>query len=223
MGATEPTSEDLAAFDQTVRERHGRLLAGDRVASEELFKPVVGKVVKRLERRWRRWRHTDVLYDAAVNAFLDYVDAPERFDPQQSSLVGWLQLAAHRDVVNVYRSGKQRFMYDVAPLSALKARDDSPGSPPARATPIGLSQIAPQPDDAERLDRQAMWGRIMDAFPDKRQREFVWAAFVEQERSSQRLAEILGINHLPPPERRKKVKNARDIARRKLSKIGVEA
>jgi hypothetical protein len=80
VGAADPTSENLVAPDPAVLcELHGRLLAGDRVASDELAKKVLGPLVKRLERRWRRWSHTDRLYDAAVDAFLEYVDAPERY------------------------------------------------------------------------------------------------------------------------------------------------
>lgn len=218
MGAADSTSENLVEPDPAVlRELHGRLIAGDRVASDELAKKVLGPLVKRLERRWRRWSHTDRLYDAAVDAFLEYVDAPERFDPSRASLLGWLEMVAHWDVVNTYRSEKQRSALDTPPLSALGPLDAAvPG-----AAPIGMSRIGPDPDDADRLDRAGMWHRIREGFPEEHQREFVWACFVEKERSSDRLALILGCDRLPVEQRRRKVKNARDVALRKLRRMGL--
>jgi hypothetical protein len=44
---------------------------------------------------------------------------------------------------------------------------------------------------------------------------------VERERSSDRLAEVLGVDHLPVKQRRRRVKDARDVARRKLRRIGL--
>ncbi len=120
MGASDPTSETLAEPDPAVLvDQHGRLVAGDRVASEELAGRVLGRLLKRLRRRWPKWAPTHVLYDAVVDVFLDYVDAPQRCDPARASLLGWLVLAAHRDVVNVYRSGRKRFNHDTPPVSAL--------------------------------------------------------------------------------------------------------
>lgn len=222
MGPPDPTSGSPAETDRAVLlELHGRLVAGDRVASEQLADKVLGPIVKRLERRWPNWVHTDVLYDAAVDAFLDYLDAPERFDASKGSLLGWLELAAHRDVVNSYRSEKQRSANDTPPLSALVAPDVSVELPIAGATPVGMSWVGPDPDDAARLDRGDIWRRIRDGFPEEQQREFIWACFVEQERSSDRLAQILGYDQLPVDQRRRKVKNTRDVAQRKLRRMGL--
>jgi RNA polymerase sigma-70 factor (ECF subfamily) len=222
VGAADPTSENLVEPDPAVlRELHERLLEGDRVASEQLARMVLGPLVKRLEHRWPRWSHTDRLYDAAVDAFLDYVDAPERFDVSRASLLGWLEMVAHRDVVNTYRSEKQRSALDTPPLSALLPLDAPLGAAVPGAVPVGMSRIGPDPDDAGRLDRAGMWHRIREGFPEERQREFVWACFVEQERSSDRLACILGCDHLPVEQRRRKVKNARDVALRKLRRMGL--
>jgi hypothetical protein len=66
-----------------------------------------------------------------------------------------------------------------------------------------------------------MWRRIRQVFPDERERELVWACWVEGERSSERLAEILGVDHLPVEKRRRRVKDARDVAKRKLRRMGL--
>lgn len=220
MGHTERGDDDEASFENAVRVAHDRLVGGDRVASEELAQLLLGPLVARLVRRWPRWRHTDVLHDVAVEVLLNYLDAPERYEPGRGSLLSWLDFAAHRDLTNLYRSGKRRSLINTPPLSAL----GNPERPaiaelPARVTPLGLSRIAPDPDDVERLDLRKMWGRIRQACPDEKERELIWACFVEGERSSERIARILGVEHLPVADRRRRVKDARDVARRKLRRM----
>jgi RNA polymerase sigma-70 factor (ECF subfamily) len=205
-----------------VRAAHARLVAGDRLASEELAGLLLGPVVARLERRWPRWKHTDLLHDAAVDVILDYIEAPDRYNPERGSLVGWLEMAAHRDVANVYQSAKQRVAIDTPPLSAFT----DPARPadlvlPAGAIPVGLTSAVPDPADADRLDARFLLSRIRQMCPDERERRLIWACWVEGERSSDRLAKILGVSHLSAKERRLKVKNARDVARRKLRRIGL--
>lgn len=221
MGAADPAREELADIEERICALHGRLAAGDRVASEQLAQLVLGPVLKRLERRWPRWTHTDVLYDATVDAFLDYIEAPERYDPDRGSLMGWLELAAHRDVTNVYRSAKQRTAHETPALSGIHDPELTGTELPVGASPVGLARLAPDPDDVDRLDHLDIWHRIREACPDERERDLIWACWVEHERSSDRLARILGVDHLPVDGRRRRVKDARDVARRKLRRIGL--
>lgn len=200
---------------------HERLIAGDRVASEELAALVLMPLVERLERRWRRWAHTDVLYDSAVDVFLAYVEAPERYDPKLGSLLRWLEVAAHRDLTNRYRSTRQRWAIELAPTSSVGDPERPAAELPPGANPVGLARVGPDPANAERLDALGMWRRIRQTFPDERERELVWVCWVEGERSSDRLAEVLGVDHLPVKQRRRRVKDARDVARRKLQRIGL--
>jgi RNA polymerase sigma-70 factor (ECF subfamily) len=221
VGRGHPTDEKRAVVEQRIYALHSRLLAGDRVASEELGELLLGPVLARLERRWQQWAYTDVLYDAVVDVFLDYIDAPERYDSSQGSLMGWLELAAHRDVTNIYRSRKQRLLHDTPPLSALGVESVSSGELPGRLSVVGMARIGPDPDNVDRLDNLHVWSRIREACPDERERELIWAVWVEHETSWERLALIIGAGHLPLDRRRRKVKNKRDIARRKLLRMGL--
>jgi RNA polymerase sigma-70 factor (ECF subfamily) len=191
------------------------------VASEELAALLLMPLVDRLERRWRRWAHTDVLYDIAVDVFLAYVEAPERYDPKLGSLLRWLEVAAQRDLTNRYRSTRQRWAIELAPTSSVGDPERPATELPPGANPVGLARVGPDPANAERLDALGMWRRIRQAFPDERERELVWVCWVEGERSSDRLAEVLGVDHLPVEQRRRRVKDARDVARRKLQRIGL--
>jgi RNA polymerase sigma-70 factor, ECF subfamily len=202
-----------------VRAAHERLIAGDRTASEDLARLLLEPLVNRLRGRWRRWQHTDRLYDAAVDVFLDYVEAPERYDPGGGPLLRWLEVAAQGDLTNAYRSRRQKQEIELTPLSATGRPDRPPQELPPNVIPIGAARLAPDPADARRLDLLDIWSRIRLAFPEPTEREFVWACFVEGERSSERLAKILGVDHLRVEVQRRRVKNARDVAHRKLRRL----
>jgi RNA polymerase sigma-70 factor, ECF subfamily len=215
--------QDLMGVDppDPVQAAHNRLVAGDRVASEELASLLLDPLVARLRRRWPRWKHTDVLYDAAVEVMLDYLQAPERYDPGSGPLLRWLEVAAHRDLTNAYRSARQRQAIELAPLSAVGDPKRPPHQVPNGATPIGQARLAPDPANAERLDGLDVWRRVRQACPDERERELIWACWVEGESSTEELSRILGVEHLPVEQRRRRVKNARDVARRKLLRMGL--
>lgn len=204
-----------------VRLAHDRLLAGDRVASEELARRLLEPLVARLRHRWPGWRHTDRLYDAAVDAFMEYEQAPHRYDPNGGPLLRWLEVMAHRDLINSYQSRRQRTTIELLPLSAIGSRDRSPQELPSNVIPIGAARLASEPDNAARLDMFGVWRRIRDAFPDATERELIWACWVEGERSSEELAKILSVDHLPGDKQRLRVKHARDVARRKLLRMGL--
>jgi RNA polymerase sigma-70 factor, ECF subfamily len=226
MSEADPDPGEPKHIDDQIRAAHDRLLAGDRVASEDLARLVLKPLVDRLKRRWPRWAHTDVLYNAAVDVFLDYLEAPERYDLERKRLLGWLELAAHRDLTNSYRSARQRWSIEQVPLSSIhdpkRPAAERPATElPAGVEPLGMARVGPDPGNAERLDALGLWRRIRQAFPDERERELVWACWVEGERSSDRLAQILGVYHLPVEQRRRRVKDARDVARRKLQRMGL--
>lgn len=215
--------QGLIGADPTdpVQAAHSRLVAGDRVASEELASLLIDPLVGRLERRWPRWKHADVLYDTAVDALLDYVQTPERYDPSRGPVLRYLELAAHRDLINHYRSARRRQEIELAPFSAVGDPEHQPHEIPVGGTPIGQARLSPDPANAVRLDALDVWSRIRQACPDKRERELIWACWVDGESSSEELAKILGVDDLPVEQRRRRVKNARDVARRKLQRIGL--
>lgn len=142
VGPSEPGGASRDLHEQALA-AHGRLVAGDRVASEDLTRLLLRPLVSRLERRWRRWQHTDVLYDAAVDAVIEYLSAPERYDPSRRSLLTWLELAAHRDLTNMYKSAKQRAAIETVPFSSMGDPERPPTELPAAVEPLGMSRVAP--------------------------------------------------------------------------------
>src|SRR5262249_43966464 len=149
-----PSPEGVRVDDvpDPVRLAHDRLVAGDRTASEELARVLLEPLVARLKHRWPGWKHTDRPYDAAIDAFLEYVTAPWRYDPAGGPLLRWLEVMAHRDLINAYQSQKQRRSIELLPLSSIGNADRPPHELPSNVIPIGAARLGPEPDNATRLD-----------------------------------------------------------------------
>lgn len=84
---------------------HSRLLAGDETASAETFERYVDDLVRHLMYRRREIvAHDAALVDEAVSDTLfDYIASPEKYDPQQKSLIAYLYMLAERDLLNRWR------------------------------------------------------------------------------------------------------------------------
>lgn len=78
---------------------HARLLIGDPLAKEEACDRYLAPITRWLVGKYRT-TDREVIHDAVVDALLDYVEQPDRFDPTRRSLVGFLRMAAERDLQN---------------------------------------------------------------------------------------------------------------------------
>ncbi len=86
-----------------------RLLRGDPVAPADAAELLLDPVVAHLQYKWPDIAYTDACRDAAVDVLVTYLADPSRYLPNQSSLVGWLVMQAHRDLINDYDSRPKRF------------------------------------------------------------------------------------------------------------------
>ena len=57
---------------------------------------------------------------------MQYVRSPTRYDPARSTLVGWLQMQAHADLTNDYRSPTRSFHQQRVTLIPSDAVANSP-------------------------------------------------------------------------------------------------
>lgn len=198
------------AFDHDrVRALHDRLLAGDRVASAELSKLVVPELVRRLSGRWRSLHGTDAVYDAAVEVFVTYLKAPERYDPDRGTLVGWLQSHAHGDLTNDYRSPRRSF--DRRQVEAV-------GVDPV-AELSGVRKRANVTMDAYPSDQESSTlRRVLDTIADPGDRALL-ALMIDRDRSTAAAAQVLGIEHMPPVEQARLVKQNKDRVRAQVRRL----
>lgn len=90
------------------REIHERLLANDPIAPAELAEKLLDKLVRRLTSKYYHLRDTEMIYDAATDALISYIKAPNQFDPSKRGLWGYLQMAAEGDLLNYLAKSKRR-------------------------------------------------------------------------------------------------------------------
>jgi hypothetical protein len=192
---------------------HHRLLDGDLVASADLYELLLDPLVRALRRRWPDASWAEAVEDAAIDALVQHVRAPERYDPARASLLGWLVWQANADLINVYRSAQRQFERNVEIQSQL--RNDSDDAEQSFDTVGGASDRYPVLEDS------GMWARIRVAFPDRRERELIWRCWVEGERSTEVAAAILGLTDLPAAEQQQQVKIVKDRIKKKLRRMGL--
>ncbi len=78
---------------------HNRLLEGDPQASAQVCERYLEELIRRLQNA-NKPIAPDVVEEAAIDALLDYVTHPERYQPDQKSLSNYLHMAASGDLKN---------------------------------------------------------------------------------------------------------------------------
>ena len=109
---------------------HARLLAGDPIASADLFACHAASLTRQLATSYRT-TDADLIHDAIVTALLDHAERPERFDPSRRSLGGYLRMAAERDLLNLRAKHRRRLEREtVGDPVELQAQGRNIGSEP---------------------------------------------------------------------------------------------
>jgi len=192
---------------------HHRLLDGDLVASADLYELLLDPLVRALRRRWPDSSWAEAVEDAGVDALVQHIRAPERYDPARASLLGWLVWQANADLINIYRSAQRQFERNVEIKSQLRNDSDDAEQP--------FDTVGGSSDRYPVLEDSGMWARIRVAFPDRRERELIWRCWVEGERSTEVAAAILGLTDLPTAEQQQQVKIVKDRIKKKLRRMGL--
>ncbi|HEU5199516.1 MAG TPA: hypothetical protein VFU32_07760 [Ktedonobacterales bacterium] len=151
----------------------------------------------------------DMVKDAVANVLLEYIDAPERYDPDRGSLQRYLVMAAYRDFQNLSakearRAGLQRY------LSLLSTEQED-------------EDIVDDQQDIEqligRIHAESLWQMLDEHFPDPTERQIV-ELIVDRVRSVQPYTQLLGLTHLSLGEQREEVKRVKDRLKKRLQRIG---
>jgi RNA polymerase sigma factor (sigma-70 family) len=186
---------------------HARLVAGDLVASAELAEMILPEVRRRLDRQWPGLAGTDAVHDAVIDVFVAYVREPGRYDPSRSNLVSWLQMQAHGDLINDYRSPTRSFFQRRVSL----LREDVEGEDFARK--LRLVKEDDYPSDTERALLEEAFAKLDDA-----RDQHLLALMIDGDTSTKAAAEILGLDHLPLDEQRAEVKRNKDRIKAKVKR-----
>lgn len=180
---------------------HERILAGDAIASSELFvllhRPIAATVKKRVgQLGW------DEAGDLATDAIVEYTRSPEHFDPARAGLFGYLVLIAHRDALNLVRNRRteRKNLDRLVELSASDGNDPTDGND-ARL-------------DADRI----IQNHLADIVTEEGD-EMVLRLFLGGERETAAYAECLGIAHMPESEQTRLIKQRRDRIEKRIRRL----
>ena len=186
---------------------HNRLLDEDPTATVDIFDAVAHKLEGYL-----RYRFPDLapgadpyIYVSAVyDTLTDYFKNPGKFDPDKRGLMGYLRMAAYRDMQNLFdkerRHAKRRTSLDDVEFSASDGNDFS-------------SAVI------DRIETQ----RIRDELSRDMtgQEVIVFDLMVKGERSTEVAADALRIAHLPLDQQKREVKRIKDRITRRIRRRGL--
>lgn len=143
--------------------------------------------------------------DLATDAIVEYLKAPDRFNPLRSSLFTYLALIAHRDGLNLLRgrAAAEKNFNKLVELAAAQGKNtDEQNHAPMDATRIMQRhghQLATSREEQEVLD-----------------------LYLAGEKDTHAYAAVLGATHLSFPEQKAVVKQYKDRIEKRLARLGRE-
>ncbi len=159
----------------------------------------------------RRFSRVDphLCEEAAATTLIDYVKAPERFDPSRGELGRYLQMSARRDLFNLLRRERRqrpghvlRFSVEIVEEHGNPFQEDEP-----------LDRLV---RDEEAAQRDALL-RSIEAECDEPERR-VLRLMLEGEADTAAFAAALGIGHHSAEEQARAVKRVKDRIKKRIGR-----
>jgi RNA polymerase sigma-70 factor (ECF subfamily) len=187
--------------EEWCRAIHQRLLSGDPTATAELAETVGSVVFEKLQRKYPR-QDPEMVRDAAWDAVRGYMGQPAKFDPSKRGLVGYLVMAAERDLLNALAKARRRRenLVDLVELVDVGGKK-------------GQEQIE------ARMDADRIRPELERLFTDRADRAAL-EMMLEGERSTAAFVEVLGLGDLRPEDQRREVKRCKDRVKKALERLG---
>jgi RNA polymerase sigma-70 factor, ECF subfamily len=181
---------------------HERVLQNDPVAPVDVFRAFMEPILRVLCSEMGCSRED--AHDSAIDVVISYLNNPERYDRHRARLSTYLTQSAKNRAMDRRRStaARTRREQEFATVVELQAR-----------SPKEILEISVETRLAvERLD---------DSRLSERDREFL-RLILQGERSTRRLAEVLGLPSLPKEDLQREVKRRRDRLMKWLERLGKE-
>jgi RNA polymerase sigma-70 factor, ECF subfamily len=187
---------------------HVKLISGDPTASTQIAEKHLPRLIMDLKRKFPQVEDHAV-ETAAEDALMNYLLHPNRFDPSRLPLHNYLRMSARGDLLNVLRrhkvtSDSSRFG-EVVELDRLNGEQDIE------------DLFSPSVDDITLYRNSPVWERLLELLPDPIDQEIV-LLMIENIRSTEAYADILGLLDLPPDEQMREVKRHKDRIKKRLQR-----
>lgn len=192
----------------TLHQLHERLLAGDRLASEELSRLLLIPLSQEIGKRFPKVDE-QIVSDGVIDAVLDYCTCPGKFDISRDvPLERFLAAAAWRNVDNLLIGERRR-----------KFRERKVGSK-KREADVALDPVARnirQEELQELNEKEAAMYAALDNPKDKE----ILRLKLDGVRDTASFASVLGITHLPVALQQEEVRRHKDRIVRFLRRKGL--
>ncbi len=186
---------------------HKRLLEGDPTAPPDVFAAFYEHLACWLRSKYPSLApgiDEDVYWQAAFRAIHDYVTAPHKYDPSRRGLKGYLHMAADGDLKNLLQREQYR-----------------------RSRSVPIENIADPPlyrnesmEEGDEDVRQRLLADLSKGLPPEEIEAL--PLVLNGERSTDELARVLKVDHLPREERERAVKRFKDKVKRRAQRRGAE-
>lgn len=201
MDATPPPDQ--------LAELHRLLLAGDAAAPAMFAEAVIDVLMLRVQSQSQQTRDPQLVADASVDAVMDFIKEPQKYDPGGRNVLSFLEMAARRNLAN-----------SLVSLRRQKRRNLRVGAVALRESARNERERRP----LERLSDQEQVRVILDAIDAELSRSFssvevaVLRLIADGVRDTARYAAILGCSDEPPAVQRRLVKQVKDRLTKRLKR-----
>ena len=187
-------------------ELHERLLADDPTAPPDIFEVVTPVLERGIRAQFPSLAPSvdpDIYVLAVYDALTDYFKNPHKYDPDKSSVMSYLRLAAKRDMLNLLKKEKRHATGRVSIEDVEFHRSDG----------NDFSERIAQEIDGKRLIDEATLGMTSEE-------EAVFRLMLDGIRDTSEFAKAMKIQNLPRDQWPKRVKRVKDRIKRRLQRKG---
>lgn len=187
---------------------HQRLLEGEETASSEVCDRFLDPLIKDLNRFNPKIANRDpsLIPDAVVEALLNYIDEPEKYDPERKELYSYLRMSAEGDLKNLLDKERRRTR-DQESLEGDVEVDKK-----SRNSPLQLVSI---PD--QEAEKQELREKLEDVLQSEKDVE-VAEMILNEIRKTEHYVDVLNLSDLPIEKQREEVKRAKDRIKKALKR-----
>lgn len=209
MVSIRPTPDQLNSAYQ-------KLIANEPDAPSQIIELTLDPLIAALEHKFPDPSHKDLIIDTVTDSLFRFVQHPEAFQPERGTLWNYLYMDAFGDLRNAWNKEQRRISHQI-PFDPV-AHDRPDGNNDVEAAI--MRKLVPE-GVPEGLEATSVLAQIRQEIPDESDWQVI-SLMASGERKTQAFAHELGIEHLPPAEQRRIVKQTKDRLRLRLKRWGVK-
>lgn len=205
---------------------HRSLLSGEVTAPRVLFSLCLEPLVKTLRLKAPKTAREEMWQDAAIDAILELIARPHRYDPRKSAVLTYLSVIAQRRLIDALRRETRQTQVtsletDLASQSFVAGEDESANTLLERLDQrgdfsqwqLGEAQVLLESSE----ERARLDGILREILPDARDRR-AFELIAQGRVATEELAAALELEELPVAEQRKEVKRHRDRIMKRIQR-----